>query len=100
MTGPPNVSETPTRLSGPAIEPVIGATELTTEQLLADPFLSPQVITSRMYRDLVTGVAKSHLPEATPLKFPEVCNNLLDIIVFYFLAIIIFRDDPKDNSLH
>ena len=30
-----------------------------------------QVITQRMYRDLVTGVAKAHLPEAAPLRFPE-----------------------------
>jgi hypothetical protein len=50
---------------------VLGAEGLDTAQLLSDPFLTPQVVTQRMYRDLVTGAAKAHLPEATGLKFPE-----------------------------
>lgn len=40
------------------------------DSFLKDPFITPQVATVRMYRDLITGVAKMHLPDAMPLKFP------------------------------
>jgi hypothetical protein len=65
----PNTEHT-TKAVGAPPEPVMGAGALQ-DFALSDPFLTPSVVTARMYRDLVTGVAKAHLPEAAPLHFPD-----------------------------
>ena len=62
------------RHTHPPPAPVIGVSDAaaTAEGAwLTDPFLTPQVITQRMYQDLITGAAKAHLPEAAPLHFPD-----------------------------
>ena len=54
-----------------------------TADFLKDPFIKPQVVTMRMYRDLITGLAKSHIPDAGAMRFP----------VGYFDRIRTFQSD-------